>query len=121
MLAAFLVAASPALAAPPWSQRNGALCLLCPSHLPAKDGSVLESTAVWCTEGPGDNTYLTGHATTLKDSFLTLDRVEKGPWGFANRASETGLTGGRVVNEAGRRPTIGVYSDSVLIGLRWAF
>jgi hypothetical protein len=57
----------------------------------------------------------------LSHSFFMLGRVEKSPWGFAIRASETDPTGGRVVNEVERRRKHGVYSNSVLIGFCWAF
>jgi hypothetical protein len=139
---------SPALAVPPWSQRYGALCLLCPSHVDANGNNDLESAAVRCTAGQGDDSYLTARAgrfipnpvwndcnglmasafaplmltdAPLSDRFFTLGRVEKSPWGFAIRASETGLTGGRAVAEAERRRKYGIYSNSVLIGFRWAF
>jgi hypothetical protein len=151
LLAAFLglfFVASAAVAVPPWYRPDGCLRRFCPSHLRAKDNSDLESIAVRCTAGHGDDTYFTADGgrfvsglvrngcngptasssafmltddATLRGSFLTLGRVEKGPWGFASRASETDLTGGRVVTEAERSHKYGVYSNSVLIGFRWGF
>lgn len=96
---------SPALAVPPWSQRDGALCSLCPCN-----GMIASASApLELTDAP------------LIDSFFKLGPVEKSPWGFASRASETGLTGGRAVTEDERRHRYGIYSNSVLIGFRWGF
>jgi hypothetical protein len=151
LLAAFLglfFVASAAVAVPPWYRPDGCLRRFCPSHLRAKDNSDLESIAVPCTAGHGDDTYFTADVgrfvsglvrndcdgpmasssafmltddAKLRGSLFTLDRAEKSLWGLASRAPNTGLTGGRVVAEDERSHKYGIYSNSVLIGFRWAF